>query len=181
MWGDARWMVTADDPGSGMDLLHDLVSDIAPQRVDGVAGVDAERRGQNRSVGDVEAVHVPRAAARVHDVAAWVAAQRAASHGMAAGDLDALLRDERRGERCLDVLRDVQDQGTMAVVENPPRAGREHDARPGPQGVEPGGLVFFRQLVLESTGRDAAYGLVTEHQRQRHRLIKPLHEGLMAF
>src|SRR5215471_11452619 len=52
-----------------MRLGCHLMADVPGEREDCVAGVHAQRRGQDGRVGDVQPVHVPGAAERIHDVA----------------------------------------------------------------------------------------------------------------
>src|SRR6266850_2123503 len=88
-WALHRWVVTT--VGSGANLVHDALGDVATEGVHGVARIHAQRRGQDRGVGDVQAVHVPGTAARIDHVALRIAAERAPAHRVTARDLDTLL------------------------------------------------------------------------------------------
>src|SRR5262249_5105181 len=82
------------DADSAIYLLRDSLGDVSTQRIDGVTGVDAERRRQDGGVGDVEPLHVPGATSRIHQLAVKIPTERTTAHGMTARDLDALLAHE---------------------------------------------------------------------------------------
>src|SRR5262249_21397104 len=82
-------------------------------------------------------VHVPGAAARIHHVAAGIAAERAAAHGMAARDQDALLPDQLEGQGAVDLPRRVQDQGLVRAEEDAAGPRRAHGAGAPPHRSRP--------------------------------------------
>src|SRR5215467_15894429 len=164
-----------------MRLGGHLMADVPGEREDRIAGVHAQRRGQDGRVGDVQPVHVPGAAERIHDVAPGASSQGTASHGMAARDGNALLPYETEGENRVDLLGRVHDERLRAVEENAPGPRRKHDAGAGLESIEPMWLVRLGQFVHESAGGDAPDRLIAEHEGQGHGLVEALHERLVAL
>src|SRR4029434_4347027 len=99
------------------------MADEATEGEDRVAGIHAEGGRQDGGVGHVEALDVPGAATGIDDVAPALAAERAATRGMPAGDLDALLADEVQVQDLVDIVRRGQDQRLVRVEEDAAGAG----------------------------------------------------------